>query len=157
MAFLTAAYIKSMLGGATDGAAKYAAVTRSDADTEAAWISAADLAVVSAAKKGGYSTVTSTGPVPASGEAFEMLRAMAFSVWLRMAYGYGKEIQVPGDIDAELPRPSALYASADEGRLDLPGLDRAQAGGDAGVDLQNGGILTTESVQQFTRVKLGLM
>ena len=157
MSILTASYIKSMLGGAVDGAAKYDAITRSDTDTAAAWISAADLAVVSAAKKGGYSTVTSTGPVPASGEAFEMLRAMAFAVWLRIAYGYGKEIQVPGDIDAQLPRPSSLYASADEGRIDLPGLSRDHLGGDAGVDLENGGILTTESTQLYSRSRLTLM
>jgi len=157
VAILSEAYIVSMLGGAVAGAEKYASATGSDADTAAAWISAADLAVVSAAKKGGYSTVSSTGPVPASGEAFEMLRAMAFVVWLRVAYGYGKEITVPGDIDSELPRPSSLYASADEGRIDLPGLDRTQIGGDAGVDLQNGGILTTESTQLFARARLNLM
>ena len=157
MSFCTDAYIISMLGGATNGADKYTAVSGGDTDTQAAWIAAADTAVVSAARKGGYSTVSATGPVPSSGEAFEMLRAMSFAVWLRLAYGYGKELSVPAEIDEQLPRPSSLYASADEGRIDLPGLSRDQLGGDAGVDLQNGGILTTETMQLFSRGRLSLM
>jgi hypothetical protein len=153
MPFLTNTYIETALGGAVVGAAKYAAVAPTPA-VKSQYISMADIAVVSAARKGGYSTVTSTGPVPVSGEAFSMLQAMAFKVWLRLAYGYGREINVDDSIDSALPNASALYVSADNGRIDLPGMSRDPLGGDAGVDLQNGGVATTQSVQLFTRDKL---
>lgn len=153
MPFLTDSYIETALGGPVVGAAKYNAVAPTPA-VKTQYINMADIGVVSAARKGGYLTVTSVGPVPASGEAFSMLQAMAFKIWLRLAYGYSREINVDESIDSMLPSASALYISADEGRIDLPGMSRDPLGGDAGADLQNGGLSTSPSTQLFTRDKL---
>ena len=60
MAFLSSAYITAMLGGATTGAAKLAAFGDSTAIN--AWIARADAEVVSAAQRGGYSSVVAATP-----------------------------------------------------------------------------------------------
>jgi len=157
MPFLTDAYIETVLGGNIAGARKYAAIAPTDA-VKAQYIQMADMAVVSHARKGGYSSVSAGVPsVPATGEAFQMLQAMSFKHWARIAYGYGKDISVPDTVASSLPDSSDLYKSADDGRIDLPGLDRDQLGGDGGASIANGdGISTLTSEQVFSRVNLRL-
>ena len=115
MALLTDAYIESMLGGGTRGPAQYAAIA-SDAGARAVYIAAADATVLSACRKGGYSSVSLSPQVPSSGDAFELLRLMSFGAWLKLA---------------------SIYAT-DGVRLDLPGLERDPLGGDGGADIING-------------------
>lgn len=140
MTILTDAYITSQLGGAIMGAAQYDALAP-DSGSKAAHIKSADAVVVGAAHKGGYSSVSSTGPVPASGDALSILQEMAFTVWWSRInlIVRGIPAQTVGLV------PSALYASVDEGRVDLPGLSRDALGGPAGADLVSGTSITTSS------------
>jgi hypothetical protein len=157
MSILTNSVIESMLGGRVLGTEAYNSLCPTDA-VKAQYIKMADAAVVSAARKGGYSTVSSTGPVPALGtEANDMLQAMAFKVWIRLAYGYGKAVAVNPEIDAHLPDPSELYSQADGARIDLPGMERDLLGGDGGSDLQSGGTLSSPTVAQFGQARLRWM
>lgn len=140
MTILTDAYITAQLGGTVAGAAQYDALAP-DASAKAAHIASADAVVVGAARKGGYSSVSSTGPVPASGEALAILQEMAFTVWWARVNLLVRGIQAPTvGLD-----PSALYAAVDEGRVDLPGLARDALGGPAGADLVSGTSITTSS------------
>ena len=141
MAFLTDAYIESMLGGGTRGPAQYAAIA-SDAGARAAYIASADAVVLSACVKGGYSSVTLSPQQPSSGDAFDLLRLMSFGAWLKLASFYARGIEIPAAIVATIPDPSSIYA-ADGVRLDLPGLSRDPLGGDGGADLINGTELTS--------------
>jgi hypothetical protein len=136
MAFLTDAYIESMLGGGTRGPAQYAAIA-TDSGARAAYIASADAVVLSACAKGGYSSVTLSPQVPSSGPAFELLRLMSFGVWLKLASFYARGVTIPAEIVATIPDPSSIYAT-DGVRLDLPGLSRDPLGGDGGADLING-------------------
>jgi len=149
MPFLSDAYITAVLGGAVTGAPKYAAM--GDPSARAAWILRADAAVVAAASRGGYSGVTSDGPVPATGAAYEVLRALAFDEWSIIANWYGREIKL-GEFGAP---SSVLYATAGEGRIDLPGIGRDQIGGAAGGDITNVSSLSTSTAAPiFTRAAL---
>ncbi len=141
MAFLTDAYIESMLGGGTRGPAQYAAIA-SDSGARAAYIASADSVVLSACAKGGYSSVTLSPQVPSSGAAFELLRLISFGVWLKLASFYARGVEIPATIVATIPDPSSIYAT-DGVRLDLPGLTRDPLGGDGGADLINGTELTS--------------
>ena len=141
MAFLTDAYIESMLGGGTRGPAQYAAIA-SDAGARAAYIASADAVVLSACVKGGYSSVTLSPQQPSSGDAFDLLRLMSFGAWLKLASFYARGIEIPAAIVATIPDPSSIYAT-DGVRLDLPGLSRDPLGGDGGADLINGTELTS--------------
>lgn len=146
MTILTDAYITAQLGGAVTGASRYAALAP-DTASKAAHIASADAVVVGAARKGGYSSVSSTGPVPASGEALTILQEMAFSVWWVRVNLLVRDIQVqPVGI-----APEALYASRDEGRIDLPGLDRDAIGGPGGADVTNGISTTSAAEPVFSR------
>lgn len=136
MALLTDAYIESMLGGGTRGPAQYAAIA-SDAGARAVYIASADAVVLSACRKGGYSSVTLSPQVPSSGDAFELLRLMSFGAWLKLASFYARGIEIPAAIVATIPDPSSIYAT-DGVRLDLPGLERDPLGGDGGADIVNG-------------------
>lgn len=150
---LNDSYIENMLGGRIIGTEAYNALAPTAA-VKAQYIEAADAAVVAAARKGGYSTVSSTGPVPVAGEALAILRCMAFKVWIRLAYGYSKAVAVNPEIDAHLPDPSELYSQADGARIDLPGMERDLLGGDGGSDLAPGGTLSSPSQAQFGQAKL---
>jgi hypothetical protein len=136
MAFLTDAYIESMLGGGTRGPAQYAAIA-TDSGARAAYIASADAVVLSACVKGGYSSVTLSPQQPSSGDAFELLRLISFGVWLKLASFYARGVTIPAEIVATIPDPSSIYAT-DGVRLDLPGLSRDPLGGDGGADLING-------------------
>jgi hypothetical protein len=149
MAFLTDAYIESMLGGGTRGPAQYAAIA-SDAGARAAYIAAADATVLSACRKGGYSSVSLSPQVPSSGDAFELLRLMSFGVWLKTASFYARGVEIPATIVATVPDPSSLYAT-DGVRIDLPGLERDPLGGDGGADIINGTELTSSERVFSTR------
>jgi hypothetical protein len=136
MAFLTDAYIESMLGGGTRGPAQYAAIA-TDSGARAAYIASADSVVLSACVKGGYSSVTLSPQQPSSGDAFELLRLISFGVWLKLASFYARGVTIPAEIVATIPDPSSIYAT-DGVRLDLPGLTRDPLGGDGGADIING-------------------
>jgi hypothetical protein len=141
MAFLTDAYIESMLGGGTRGPAQYAAIA-TDSGARAAYIASADSVVLSACVKGGYSSVTLSPQQPSSGDAFELLRLISFGVWLKLASFYARGVTIPAEIVATIPDPSSIYAT-DGVRLDLPGLSRDPLGGDGGADIINGTELTS--------------
>jgi hypothetical protein len=141
MAFLTDAYIESMLGGGTRGPAQYAAIA-TDSGARAAYIASADSVVLSACVKGGYSSVTLSPQQPSSGDAFELLRLISFGVWLKLASFYARGVTIPAEIVATIPDPSSIYAT-DGVRLDLPGLTRDPLGGDGGADIINGTELTS--------------
>ena len=153
MAFLTDAYIESMLGGGTRGPAQYAAIA-SDAGARAVYIAAADATVLSACRKGGYSSVSLSPQVPSSGDAFELLLLMSFGAWLKLASFYARGIEIPAAIVATIPDPSSIYAT-DGVRLDLPGLERDPLGGDGGADIVNGTTMTS-SDPVFTLRNLSL-
>lgn len=139
MAILTSAYIQSMLGGAVTGAAKLAAV--GDSTAVAAWIVAADNTVVTAARKGGYSSVSTTSPT--SGAAFDALQLLSFREWYVLANGLGREV----DTGAALGDASqCLYVdSPTNPRTDLPGLERDALGGSSGGDIANGDDASTDT------------
>lgn len=149
MAILTDAYITAQLGGSVAGAAQYDALAP-DVSAKAAHIASADAVVVGAARKGGYSSVSSTGPVPTSGEALSILQEMAFTVWWARVNLLVRGIQAP----AVGLTPEALYAARDEGRIDLPGIDRDAIGGPGGADVTNGISTTSAAEPVFSRDEL---
>ena len=151
MAILTDAYITAQLGGATVGAAQYAALAP-DSTSKAAHIASADAIVVGAARKGGYSSVSTTNPTSASNSAaFEILESMAFSVWWVRVSLLVRGITVP-PVGED---PAALYAKAgDPARIDLPGMDRDALGGAAGADIVSGTDTTTTAEPILTREAL---
>lgn len=153
MALLTDAYIESMLGGGTRGPAQYAAIA-SDAGARSAYIAAADATVLSACRKGGYSSVSLSPQQPSSGDAFELLRLMSFGVWLKLASFYARGVEIPETIVATVPDPSSIYAT-DGTRVDIPGLERDPLGGEGGADLINGTTMTS-SEPVFTLRNLSL-
>jgi len=139
MAILTTAYITAMLGGATTGAAKLTAV--GDSTATAAWIVAADNTVVTAARKGGYSSVTTSSPT--TGAAFDALQLLSFREWYVLAYGLGRDVNTGAALgDAS----QCLYVDSPENpRTDLPGLERDALGGSSGGDIVNGDDATTDT------------
>lgn len=139
MSILTQAYITAMLGGATTGAAKSAAL--GDSTAIAAWIVAADNIVVEAARKGGYSSVTTTAP--ASGAAFDTLQLLSFREFYALAMRLGREIDTgvaPGEAS------QCLYVDSPENpRTDLAGLVRDALGGSSGGDIVSGNDASTDT------------
>lgn len=155
MAFLTDAFITSMLGGATNGVAEYAALTGGDSGTKAAWIAAADQEVETAARRGGYSSVVAATPSPSSGAAFVKLQMIAFREWYVLANFFGRKISVGTMGEAS----QQLYVdSPTNPRTDLPGLERDALGGSSGGEIVNASDLTTTATPtepRFTRTTLG--
>lgn len=140
-----------MLGGATTGAAKLAAF--GDAAAIAAWIARADAEVVSAANRGGYSSVVAATPSPASGPAFEVIVAISFDEWWILANGLGREVNV--GIATGTPSAKLYRDSPQEPRISLPGLERDALGGSSGGDLVNGSDSTiTSAAPVFTIANL---
>ena len=139
MAILTTTYITAMLGGATTGVAKSAAL--GDSAAIAAWIVAADNIVVEAARKGGYSSVTTTSPT--TGAAFDTLQLLSFREFYALAMRLGRDIDTgvaPGEAS------QCLYVDSPENpRTDLAGLVRDALGGSGGADIVNGSDLTTDT------------
>jgi len=156
MAFLTPAHITAMFGGAVTGAAKLASL--GDASAIDAWIARADAEVVAAANRGGYSTVTATGPEPSSGAAFTALVAMAFDEFTVIAFSYGRDVDTGRTVGQASEK---LYVDAPNApRINLPGLERDPLGGSAGGEIANGsgGLVVddtnTDLQPRFTRAGL---